>query len=204
MAVTSPEAAGTAAPSDSGLVTPPGHPWVTKLESVADAAGALVAWLTVGMVLGTFAVAVLRYFLDIGATWLQEAVTWMHAMVFLGGASYALRHDEHVRVDVFYRHFSARSRAWVTMVGVVVLLWPFCGYLLAESWHYVAQSLRMGEGSREANGLPAVYVLKAVIPLSALLLSLQGLAMVLRAVALLRQPASASSAAAAGASRGTG
>jgi TRAP-type mannitol/chloroaromatic compound transport system permease small subunit len=164
----------------------------------------MVSWLTLGMVLGTFAVAVLRYFLDIGATWLQEAVTWMHAMVFLGGASYALRHDEHVRVDVFYRHFSVRGRAWVAVVGVVALLWPFCGYLLAESWPYVAQSLRMGEGSREANGLPAVYVLKAVIPLSALLLSLQGLAMVLRAVALLRQPAPASSAAAAGASRGTG
>lgn len=167
---------------------PAGSPLAGALERLADRIGHALSWLTLGMVLGTCGVAVLRYFFDIGATWLQEAVTWMHAFVFLGGASYALRADEHVRVDVFHRNFSARGRAIVNVAGVLLLLWPFCGYLVFESWAYVWQSFSIRETSREANGLPALYVLKSVILAAAVLLAVQGLAMLLRALAVLRAP----------------
>jgi TRAP-type mannitol/chloroaromatic compound transport system permease small subunit len=74
-----------------------------------------------------FVIVVMRYLFDAGLIWIQESVTWMHAMVFMLGAAYALRHEEHVRVDIFYRTMAARRRAWVDAQGVVVLLLPFFG-----------------------------------------------------------------------------
>ena len=76
---------------------------------------------------------------------------------------------------------SPRRQALVDLLGTVFLLLPTCGYLLVESLPYVASSWRVLERSREAGGLPALYLLKTVIPLMAGLLMLQGLAEALRA-----------------------
>jgi len=108
-------------------------------------------------------------------------------VVFMLGAAYTLRHDEHVRVDVLYRRMSDRSRAIVDLAGTVLFLLPLCGYLLYETVPYVESSWRVAERSREAGGLPALYLLKAVIPLMAVLLAIQGLATVLRCVDRLKQ-----------------
>jgi TRAP-type mannitol/chloroaromatic compound transport system permease small subunit len=133
------------------------------------------------MVLAAIAVVVLRYGFGVGKIWLQESVTWMHAAVFMLGAAWTLRHDGHVRVDIFYRRMSPRGQALVDLLGTVFLLLPTCAYLLLESLPYVASSWRVLERSREAGGLPALYLLKSVVPVMAGLLMLQGLAGALRA-----------------------
>jgi TRAP-type mannitol/chloroaromatic compound transport system permease small subunit len=156
------------------------------LDAVAGVTGRAVAWLTLAMVLAAIAVVVLRYGFGIGLIWLQESVTWMHAAVFMLGAAWTLRHDGHVRVDVFYRRMSPQRQALVDLLGTVFLLLPTCAYLLFESLPYVASSWRVLERSREAGGLPALYLLKTAIPLMAGLLMLQGLAEALRAFGRLR------------------
>ena len=70
------------------------------LEAVSDGVGHLVSWLSVAMVLITFAVVVLRYAFDLGWIGMQESVTYMHAVLFLAGSSYTLRHHGHVRVTL--------------------------------------------------------------------------------------------------------
>ena len=67
--------------------------------------GRLVSQLYPLMILLIFAVVVLRYFFDAGWIWLQEAILWIHALIFLLVAPYALEEDAHVRVDVFYRQW---------------------------------------------------------------------------------------------------
>jgi TRAP-type mannitol/chloroaromatic compound transport system permease small subunit len=161
---------------------------VHLIDQLNDGIGRLLAWLTLVMVVVTFGVVVLRYLFDLGSIALQESITAMHALLFMLGAAYTLRHEGHVRVDIFYRRFGARGRAWVDLLGVVVLLAPVTLFIIGVSWEYVASSWRLHEGSREAGGLPGVYLLKSVIPLMALLLLLQGVAMGWRAFALLRQP----------------
>jgi TRAP-type mannitol/chloroaromatic compound transport system permease small subunit len=156
------------------------------IDRLNDWTGRLVAWLTLGMVLVTFTVVVLRYLFDTGSIALQESITYMHALVFMLGASYTLRHDGHVRVDIFYRRFSPIGRAWADLLGVLFLLVPVTLFIGWISWDYVATAWQLREGSREAGGLPGVYLLKAVIPLMALLLLLQGLAMGLRALCVIR------------------
>lgn len=152
------------------------------LDAVSDLTGRTIAWLTAAMVLVTFLVVVLRYVFDWGSIAMQESITYLHALVFMLGAAYTLRHDGHVRVDIFYRKFGARGRALVNLLGSLLLLLPVCVYIAAESWPYVVSSWDVHEGSREAGGLPGVYLLKTLLVVMPVLLILQGLADALRAL----------------------
>ena len=150
--------------------------------------GHATAWLTLVMVIVMFVIVLMRYVFDAGLIWLQESVTWMHAMVFMLGAAYTLQHEDHVRVDIFYRSMSAKRRAWVDAVGVVVFLWPLCVFLVWKAWDFVAVSWSIGESSRESGGLPypLLPVLKSVILLMPVLLALQGLSLLLNSVRAIR------------------
>ncbi len=147
--------------------------------------GRAIAWLTLAMVVVTFTVVLFRYLFNTGWIAMQESITYMHALVFMLGAAYTLRHDGHVRVDIFYQRFGPRGRAWVDLLGTLLLLLPFMLFIAWVSWEYVAISWELEEGSREAGGLPGVYLLKTAIPLMALSVLLQGGALALRAVLVL-------------------
>lgn len=149
-------------------------------ESINEWLGRAVSWLSLLMVLVTFVIVVLRYAFDLGWIWLQESVTYMHAALFLVGAAYTLKHEGHVRVDIFYSRFSDRAKAWVDLFGGLLLLMPVCIFIFLVSWDYVVQSWELHEGSREAGGLDGVYLLKSLILVMAGLLLLQGLAATLR------------------------
>jgi TRAP-type mannitol/chloroaromatic compound transport system permease small subunit len=141
------------------------------------------------MVAVQFVIVVLRYQFDIGWIWMQEGVLWMHAAVFMLAAAYTLHRDEHVRVDIFYRKLSRRGRHVVDIAGTLFLLLPMMALLVISSAEYVADSWAIREGSREAGGLgfPAVPLLKSLIPVTAGLVMLQGIANLLGDVAALMQ-----------------
>ncbi|GAA5524672.1 hypothetical protein Maes01_01229 [Microbulbifer aestuariivivens] len=154
-----------------------------QLDRLATAAGSLLGWLTLVMVLLQSAVVLLRYGFDGGSVALQDAVLYLHGAVLMLGLAYALQADAHVRVDVFYRRMSPRSRAWVNAVGTLVFLLPLCAFIILGSWHFTAASWAVRESSSSAGGLPGIYLLKSLIPLSALTLGLQGIAQLCRSLA---------------------
>lgn len=158
------------------------------LDRISAITGKGAAWLTLFMVIVTFIVVIMRYVFDAGLIWVQESVVWMHAVVFMLGAAYTLHTEEHVRVDIFYRTMSKRSRAWVDLLGVIVFLIPLCAFLAWASFDFVAQSWRIGESSRESGGLPYPFIplLKSVLLLMPLTVSLQGIALLARSVSTLR------------------
>jgi TRAP-type mannitol/chloroaromatic compound transport system permease small subunit len=167
-----------------------GGPGLTSaLDRFSGFVGRAAAWLTLFMVVVTFVVVVLRYVFDIGFIWLQESVIWMHAAVFMLGAAYTLREEEHVRVDVFYRDMSERRRAWVDLIGVLIFLLPLCVFLAWNSFDFVLQSWTIGESSREPGGLPFPFLpmLKTVVLLMPVTVSLQGLSLFLRSLARVRE-----------------
>jgi len=153
---------------------------IRALESFSELTGNLVSWLTLGMVLVTFAVVLLRYLFDVGWIAMQESVTFMHGVVFMLGAAYTLQRDGHVRVDIVYRRFGPRGRALVDLLGTLLLLLPTAGFIVWIGWAYVVESWRVMEGSREAGGLPGVFLLKTLVLLMPALLILQGLAWAIR------------------------
>ncbi|MDJ0805392.1 MAG: TRAP transporter small permease subunit [Gammaproteobacteria bacterium] len=151
-------------------------------DAINEWLGRAVSWLSLSMVLVTFTVVILRYAFDLGWIWLQESVTFMHAALFLVGTAYTLKHQGHVRVDIFFRRFPPMTRAWVDLLGSLLLLLPVCIFIFVASWDYVSQSWAMREGSREAGGLDGVYLLKSLILAMAVLLVMQGLSIVIRAL----------------------
>ena len=158
------------------------------LDRFSTVIGKTTAWLTLFMVLVTFVVVVMRYAFDFGFIWLQESVIWMHAVVFMLGAAYTLRDEEHVRVDVFYRAMSPARRAWVDLIGVLIFLFPLCGFLALNTWDFVLQSWSVREASREPGGLPYPFIpiLKSVILLMPVTVALQGLSLFLRSLRTVR------------------
>ena len=158
------------------------------LDRISAATGKAAAWLTLFMVIVTFVVVIMRRFFDVGFIWVQESVVWMHAVVFMLGAAYTLRDEEHVRVDVFYRAMSPERRAWVDLVGVVIFLLPVCVFLGWKSFDFVTQSWSIREASRESGGLPYPFVpmLKSVLLLMPVAVALQGLSLFLRSLRTIR------------------
>lgn len=147
----------------------------------------LISWFTLLMALLTLTIVILRYGFNLGWIALQESVMYLHAMVFMLGAAHALRLNEHVRVDIFYRTFSARRKALVDLFGSLFLLMPVTIFLAVISWRYVADSWRLMEASQAAGGLPLVFVLKSFILLFCLTMLLQGVAEAIRQVLLLAE-----------------
>ena len=160
---------------------------VRSIDRLNDAVGRGVAWLTLAMVLITFAVVLLRYVFAIGWVWMQESYVWLHGMVFMLGAGYTLLHQGHVRVDIFYRDAGARRKALVDLFGSLLLLLPVVALIFWVSVGYVADSWVRLEESREAGGLPGLFLLKTVILAFCVLLGLQGLALAGRSLMVLRR-----------------
>ena len=164
------------------------QPVSNAIDRLSVITGTAASWLTLLMVAVTFVIVVLRYAFDVGFIWLQETLTWMHAAVFMVGAAYTLQQDEHVRVDIFYREMSASRRAWVNLLGVLIFVFPLGGFLLIESLGYVSSAWSIREVSRDSGGLPypAIPLLKSMLLLMPVLISLQGLSLLLRSIATLR------------------
>ena len=162
---------------------------LNALDRISILSGRLTSWLTVIMVIVTFVVVVMRYVFDTGAVWLQESVVWMHAVLFMVGAAYTLQQDEHVRVDIFYRDMGKRHRAWVDLLGTLLFLLPLCAFLGYKAWDFVAVSWQLSESSREPGGMPYPFVplLKSVLLLMPLLLAVQGVSMLGRALRIIRE-----------------
>jgi TRAP-type mannitol/chloroaromatic compound transport system permease small subunit len=161
---------------------------VEIIDKVSIATGRAASWLTLAMVLMTVLIVVLRYAFDTGLIWMQESLTWMHAAVFMLGAAYTLQEDGHVRVDIFYREMSDRRKAWVDLIGVLVFLFPLCGFFVYASFDYVVAAWSIGEISRNAGGLPypAIPLLKSILILMPVAIMLQGLSILLRCLQTIR------------------
>ena len=155
------------------------------IDRFSTAVGRAASWCALVIVLIGFSVVLLRYVLGLGSIWLQESILYAHAALFLLAAAWTLKEGGHVRVDVFYASVSPRVKAWIDLLGALLLLLPFCAAIIWFSWPYVARSWAILERSRESSGLPLVFLLKTLIPLFALMLALQGLSQAIKSIAML-------------------
>ena len=153
---------------------------LSAVEKFTEVTGRFISWATVTMVILVVLVVITRYFLGLGSIALQESVTYLHCLVFMMGFAFTLKHDGHVRVDIFYRGFSPRFKAIVNLIGGLIFLIPFCLLIFFTSWDYVLASWVIRETSAENNGLPFIYLLKTLMLLMPVTLLLQGIAEIIR------------------------
>lgn len=155
-------------------------------DRVSSAIGWLAARLVVVMVAAGALGAVLRYLArPLGIAPALNAIAdvqWMlFSAVFLLGAAWALAEDAHVRVDVLYGRLSPRRRAWIDLLGSVLLLLPFCALLLWTTWPAVLESVALREAALDPGGL-ARWPVKLVVPVAVVLLALQGVVEAVKAM----------------------
>lgn len=148
-------------------------------DAITEWAGNIAAICCVLLVALMFGLVLARYCFGIGSIASQEATQWLHGTAFLLALSYGLKHRSHVRVDIFSQRWSKRKQALVEIGGIIIFLLPLCIFWVWISFDYVAVSWAQHEGSN-SGGLPGWFLIKTLIPLSAILLILQALAHAVR------------------------
>jgi TRAP-type mannitol/chloroaromatic compound transport system permease small subunit len=171
--------------SPSPRIPTPALGLADRIDRFNAAIGRTMAWAVLFVVLLQFVVVVLRYAAGIGSIWLSESILYGHAALFMLVAAWTLHAGGHVRVDVFYADASPRAKALIDLLGALILLLPFMLVLAWLSLPYVARSWAILERSRETSGLPAVFLLKTLIPVFALTMALQGVSQAIRAADVL-------------------
>jgi TRAP-type mannitol/chloroaromatic compound transport system permease small subunit len=156
-----------------------------RIDTAIDVIGRITAWSTFTLVLVMATNVLLRYLFSTGSVWAQELEWHLMAPICLFGMSYALRHGEHVRVDVVYGGFSPRTRRIVDLVAAILAI-IVSVLVIRLSWNYVGQSWAIGEASANPGGIPYRYLLKALIPIGFVLLAVQSVAEAARAFIALR------------------
>lgn len=155
------------------------------LDQFAEWTGRSLAWLALFMVVLQFALVVLRYVFGVGSIFMQEGMVYMHATLFMGAAAYTLRHNGHVRVDVFYRDAPEKRKAVTNLFGALFLLIPFCFVIAYYGYDYVSASWAIKEGSKETSGIHGVYLLKSMILVFSGLVIIQGLSQAIHSLLVL-------------------
>ena len=163
------------------------YPRVSKVLDAIVAFIAAIAHATWIVLVGIIMANVLLRYVFGGASVVLEELQWhLYAFGFMVGLSYALVHDQHVRVDVLAERFTKRRRAWIEIFAMLVLVVPFAGVILYDSIEFIEFSYRLNEKSRSPGGLPYRWILKSVIPLAMGLVILAALARTVHMVAILR------------------
>ncbi len=142
--------------------------------------GNAVSWACLAMVLLQAAAVMLRYVFSIGLIAVQEAVVYCHALIFLLASASILQSNGHVRVDIIYGMIGDRARRIVDVVGLAAFVLPMTITILVTAWPYVMRAWDSLEGSRQAGGLPAIYLLKTAILVFAVTVAIQAVAIILR------------------------
>ena len=151
-----------------------------SLDFFSEMTGRFCSWFVALMTLITCLVVVMRYGLDLGSVLLQDVVLYFHGALFLLGSSFALKRNAHVRVDIFYREFSEKKKAFVDLVGHCLFLQPVCWVIFLFSWGFVELSWRIMEVSAEPDGLPFVYLQKSLLIALCLFMALQSFSEILK------------------------
>ena len=152
------------------------------IDAVNEYLGRGLLWVSLLLVLTQFGIVILRYVFGITFAWLTESLVYMFTFIFMATAGYTLLHQGHVRIDIFYEKLSAKGKAWVNIAGALLFLIPTCTLIVWGATPYVEASWAVREGSRETNGINALYLLKSVILVFAWALILQGLSIIIHAI----------------------
>ena len=154
--------------------------WSQRIDRIADQVGRAVSYIWL-ILLGVIMLNVLmRYAFNEGRIEMEELQWHLYSIGFLLGLGYAYQADAHIRVDVLHERLRHRTKAWIELYGILLLLLPFITLVLIYSIPFVASSYAVAEVSASPGGLPLRWLIKAVLPLAFLLLLMTVIARTIR------------------------
>ncbi len=152
-----------------------------------DWSGRIAGVILIALVLLVVYDALMRYLFQSGSIALQELEWHFFDIVILLSIAYTFSHDAHVRVDIFYERFSAKTKAAVNLVGSLLFVLPFSLLIIYLGFDFVALSFSQMEASSDPGGLPYRFVIKSFIPIAFVLMALQTLRVVATSYQTLRE-----------------
>lgn len=155
------------------------------IDKTNERIGKAAAWLGLAAVLVCTANALARYAFNVGSNAWLELQWYLNAAVFLLVAAYALKRNEHVRIDVIAGRLSERAQAWIDLLGGIFMLLPVCVIIAWYSWPSLVNSWRIHEYSSDPGGLIR-WPVRILIPIAFGLLALQGVSEIIKRVAFLK------------------
>jgi TRAP-type mannitol/chloroaromatic compound transport system permease small subunit len=155
------------------------------IDGFSERIGKLVSWLILGAVVVSTLNALVRYTFDYSSNAFLELQWYLFAAVFLFGAAWTLKRNEHIRIDVVVGRFSPRVHAWIDILGTLFFLFPLCAIVLYDGIPFALDSMKSGEVSSNAGGL-IVWPAKLLLPLGFLFLLLQGGSELVKRIAYLQ------------------
>ena len=159
--------------------------FVSRIDRLVELIGVATSWLALVIVALMATNVLLRYLFHSGTVWSQELEWHLLVPLILFGMSYALRHGEHVRVDILYAKFPDRAKDIVDLVSAILAI-AISVLVIWLSLHYVQQSYVIDEGSPDPGGIPHRYFIKGLIPVGFALLLLQSIAVAIGKIEKLR------------------
>ena len=154
------------------------------VDAVSGVFGVIAEWCVLLACAIAAGNAVVRYSLSWSSNAWLEVQWYMFAVIVMFGASYTLKRNEHVRVDLFYMTLGRRGQLWIDILGTLIFLLPTCAILAWLSWPFFMQSYAVNEHSSNAGGLLR-WPIKLVLPVGFALVALQGVSELIKRVAFL-------------------
>lgn len=154
------------------------------IDAINDRLGRAASWMVLAACLISAANAMSRYAFDLSSNAWLEIQWYLFAAIVMLGASYTLRMNEHVRVDIVYTHLSERGKEWLDLIGTALFLVPSMLIIAWESLPFFLTSWQIQEVSGNAGGLLR-WPVKALVPLGFTLVALQGISEIIKRAASL-------------------
>ncbi len=154
------------------------------IDALTERIGRLVIWLVLVATLISAGNALARYLLGESSNAWLEIQWYLFGAMFLLASGYTLKHNGHVRIDIFYNRFGARGQAWIDLIGGLLFLLPMAGLLAWLAWPMFVDAWLTHEISPDAGGLVR-WPVKLLLPAGFALLALQGIAEIIKQIGVL-------------------
>ncbi|MFK5913673.1 MAG: TRAP transporter small permease subunit [Woeseiaceae bacterium] len=159
-----------------------------RINTFSEILGKLSALLFILLIFNVFYDVVMRYVFNDVSIGMQELEWHLYASVFMLSIPYALSKDGHVRVDIIYDNLSIRKKAWIDLLGTLILLLPFTILVTRYGIDFTIDSFELGEGSGDPGGLPYRWIIKGVIPFAFFSITISGIGLMLKSIITLQAP----------------
>ena len=156
------------------------------IDTFTERTGEVFAWLSVPLAIAVFYEVVSRYFFDAPTTWSYDLAWMLYGALFMLGAAYALRRGAHIRTDMLWEKFSETTKGGIDFYAYILFFFPGMILLFATSIDDAWHALTFGELSEQTTWRPYLWPIKAVVPLTALLLLIQGVSEIMKSWYMMR------------------
>ena len=152
------------------------------IDRFTDAIGLAVAWLNVPLVLAVTYEVVARYFFHAPTIWAFDVTYMLYSAIFMLGAAYALHKGAHIRTDFFFESWSIRTKGTIDSIAYIALFFPSLMLFLIVSVDDAWYAYVINETSEQTPWRPILWPFKTVVPLTCLLLMIQGVSEVIKSL----------------------